>query len=187
MFGIGTGGDKAKIEGMVPALADAFSAQMDEIRNRARIPKENWDEWAVVAFSMWTVHLALVNANMSIPKAKKLQEALNDAANQYVFNKIMTNPALVEYTINQKRGLHSQVVKKFLSSSLAYNDAFNRDKVRSFDKSIDDGDVSKNTLDHLIGNVVTSRKFMSNLDNLRPTMTVLVAQLMTTAMNGLSK
>src|SRR6185437_4327312 len=74
--------------------------------------------------------LAIMNARKSSKGMLKLQAALNLAANKYVFR--MITGELASASSEEKLRIYDAAINKLTPRANEYNDAFNRDKVRSF-------------------------------------------------------
>lgn len=185
MFGFGITKYKEAISSMVVPLSDAFISQMDEVRESLDIPVEKWDRWEAFAFVMWTIHIGIMNMKLPLRRARKLQLVLSYAANVYVFENLSSSGEFWSLPTAHKRQIHDGIIDNVQQRAFEYNEAFNRDKVLSFDYSVAELEVNRHVVGHLISCLITDDSLKERADAIRPTLSILVAQAMTQAFAGL--
>jgi hypothetical protein len=127
MFGWGVGKERSAILSAFAPLTRAFLVQLDELRRTRQIPLDGFDKFEGLAFAAWLFHFAIMNTGKSRNGMRKLQIALNDAVNEYLHQVIVG-----ELASEERLSFHEAAISKFMIRANEYNDAFNRDKVRSF-------------------------------------------------------
>lgn len=174
MFGWGIRKERRIIQDSFQPLTDAFTTQLDEIRKSGKIPLRAWNSWEAFAYVCWTYHLAIMNLGKPLSATHKLQIALNDTANGYLFRRIMEERG--GRSVEEKKRLHEDIMKSVAQRALDYNNAFNRDKVRSFDYSISDAELGRYETGLLVSKIATGADMRRRLKQSSQTLVILTTQ-----------
>jgi hypothetical protein len=172
MFGWGVGKERSAILSAFAPLTRAFLVQLDELRRTRQIPLDGFDKLEGLAFAAWLFHFAIMNTGKSRNGMRKLQIALNDAANEYVRQMIVGE--LASASSEEKLRIYDAAMSKFMTRANEYNDAFNRDKVRSF-SGVSPLEEGKELRIHFATSLVSDPRHRAGLIN-SPVLTTVIFQ-----------
>jgi hypothetical protein len=118
MFGWGVGKEQSAILSSFAPLTRAFLVQLDELRRTRQIPLDGFDKLEGLAFAAWRFHFAIMNTGKSRNGMRKLQIALNDAANEYVGQMIVGE--LASASSEEKVRVYEAAISKFMTRANAF-------------------------------------------------------------------
>lgn len=154
MFGFGPSKQEKFIEYSIPTVFRALFSQFSSIGSNFKFDKSELNENELFMYAAWVYHLAIMNSGVSISLTRKLQNVLNNNLNQYYFEYASTN--FPDRSPEEQRYYMESLFNVMSDRAIEYNDAFNQDKIASYDPETPDylvGEITNTKLiNHYFGN-----------------------------------
>ncbi len=175
MFGFGARKHRQAIASGFKPTCDAFISQIDELRQKSSISDGGLNKFEVFSYVVWVFHYSCVNTGLSISKMKAPLVELDYQANAYAAKHVIIE--FPDLDNAQQKRTWEMIIASLNPRVEAYNDAFNRDKVDSFDPSLPDHMVGHHKMQLLIDNCFRNEDNRNRFRDNHEILLILMAQI----------